>query len=1141
MRNIKYHKVIVGFVIIISLSLLPFPSVAAQSTGNLTVHIIAGGGEPVAGYRVDISRESGGWVTGGNTNAEGIVKFTLGAGNYHIGVQLTGAPLYAATVSAGGETTARIQLGTLIVHATAAGTPLENTKIDIGKRPSGWVKAIYTDSSGNAKTYLGEGAFSLNLYADMGIGRDFQISPGGITSVEIRAGVLKVHGTTAGGAPIAFSKVDINIMNGPWLSAKFTDSSGWVSFNLDKGEYSANLYVNPPNGRGIRKDNIFLPEGGETIVEIRAGKLSVTVLGEGGNPLVGARVDVGLMSGGWVAAGNTNAAGYVGFDLPQGNYSVNAYPPWVRMDNIEVFEGAETSIIIGPPDLSVSRIDFSNANPTEGQLIDLSATVENTGYSTVSNVEVSFYDGHPTNGTIIGTRTVSSLLVGSSSVVSIPWSASLGTHRIYAVVDPSNSISEVDEENNVLSAEIGVLTSNVPPIVVASASPNPASVEESVFFSSTGSYDPDGNIVSYLWSFGDGATSSEANPMHTFKVPGSYTVTLTAQDNKGASNSTSILEEIKCTPPALLGAPEITNNYAESILRLLQALIVGLPNPYYIDNTVTVYAEKDSCISNVASTYTGEVDPETNRYTWQMPRVNVGEYSHRIAFKTRNELSLEFLFQLLTKGRAGVPWFVETMPDWYLENVTITDINSFPKDFYQHDRLYTASDAFWQYFNIPPPYPLPPMIIGVIGASPIDILIIDSEGKKIGSEYKNGIFVGEVNDFGENGIYTGKGSHPQVVLISPEVEGFYEVKVFGTGTGTYNLTTFSLNSEDYSIIDDNRIPITQGELKSHALVVDVTPPNLIILTPENNSFINNDVLVSWDASDNVGINYFEVLVDDVLYWTGTEMSVTLQALPEGSHQVEVKVYDFANNSALSSVSFIVDTIPPSIDVQYPEEISDYGQFKIHADIIDANLEEVVFLQNATQLVYTISGNTYTSKCLGPFPKGTVLDYKIRAWDRAENNAFEKFSIFVIEGEIKIEAEGKLEEENRSTKIELEVKWKNGEAKGELEFQEKYKQRTKGEEDKDNDEERLSIHGKITELYEDCESNFKFSGLYEVEVKGEHHGKQKEESPFSGVITENEVRLFLDDKEYVIPAKVKINEKKHKSKEKNEEEIRDNEG
>jgi uncharacterized membrane protein len=54
-----------------------------------------------------------------------------------------------------------------------------------------------------------------------------------------------------------------------------------------------------------------------------------------------------------------------------------------------------------------------------------------------------------------------------------------------------------------------------------------------VSFSSSGSRDPDGSIVSYRWQFGDGKTGSRANPKHVYRKPGTYTVTLTVIDSAG--------------------------------------------------------------------------------------------------------------------------------------------------------------------------------------------------------------------------------------------------------------------------------------------------------------------------------------------------------------------------------------------------------------------------------------------------------------------------------------------------------------------------------------------------------------------------------------------------------------------------------
>ncbi len=49
------------------------------------------------------------------------------------------------------------------------------------------------------------------------------------------------------------------------------------------------------------------------------------------------------------------------------------------------------------------------------------------------------------------------------------------------------------------------------------------------------------NGTSYTWSFGDGSTSNEVNPTHTYASPGTYTVSLTAINNCGASTLQQII------------------------------------------------------------------------------------------------------------------------------------------------------------------------------------------------------------------------------------------------------------------------------------------------------------------------------------------------------------------------------------------------------------------------------------------------------------------------------------------------------------------------------------------------------------------------------------------------------------------------
>ncbi|MCA9546014.1 MAG: right-handed parallel beta-helix repeat-containing protein, partial [Myxococcales bacterium] len=61
---------------------------------------------------------------------------------------------------------------------------------------------------------------------------------------------------------------------------------------------------------------------------------------------------------------------------------------------------------------------------------------------------------------------------------------------------------------------------------------------EEVFFDGTLSRDPDGNLVSWTWDFGDGSPlSNEQSPRHSYLSAGLYTVRLTVRDNEGLEDT----------------------------------------------------------------------------------------------------------------------------------------------------------------------------------------------------------------------------------------------------------------------------------------------------------------------------------------------------------------------------------------------------------------------------------------------------------------------------------------------------------------------------------------------------------------------------------------------------------------------------
>jgi glucose/arabinose dehydrogenase/PKD repeat protein len=74
------------------------------------------------------------------------------------------------------------------------------------------------------------------------------------------------------------------------------------------------------------------------------------------------------------------------------------------------------------------------------------------------------------------------------------------------------------------------------PIARIGANPTSGPAPLAVSFTGSGSSDPDGDPLSYSWDFGDGGTSSDANPSHTYAA-GNYTARLTVSDGRGKSAS----------------------------------------------------------------------------------------------------------------------------------------------------------------------------------------------------------------------------------------------------------------------------------------------------------------------------------------------------------------------------------------------------------------------------------------------------------------------------------------------------------------------------------------------------------------------------------------------------------------------------
>lgn len=104
-----------------------------------------------------------------------------------------------------------------------------------------------------------------------------------------------------------------------------------------------------------------------------------------------------------------------------------------------------------------------------------------------------------------------------------------------------------DLEDVVLSFT-GNVEPNLAPTAQIHATPRSGTAPLEVEFTGTGT-DSDGEIVAYLWDFGDGTVSDRRCPFKTFDRQGEYQVTFTVTDDQGATGTASTTVYVDVEPP----------------------------------------------------------------------------------------------------------------------------------------------------------------------------------------------------------------------------------------------------------------------------------------------------------------------------------------------------------------------------------------------------------------------------------------------------------------------------------------------------------------------------------------------------------------------------------------------------------------
>jgi len=135
-------------------------------------------------------------------------------------------------------------------------------------------------------------------------------------------------------------------------------------------------------------------------------------------------------------------------------------------------------------------------------------------------------------------KLVDRLQSGADLELELAWDTSSQTQgnlTLSAVVDPLRLEREVG--NNVLTyGTISLLRPNTAPVADPDG-PYQGTRASEVLFDASNSYDPDGRIVSYEWSFGDGQRGNGRAIRHAYSTDGVFTVVLNVTDDGGASSA----------------------------------------------------------------------------------------------------------------------------------------------------------------------------------------------------------------------------------------------------------------------------------------------------------------------------------------------------------------------------------------------------------------------------------------------------------------------------------------------------------------------------------------------------------------------------------------------------------------------------
>jgi len=373
-------------------------------------------------------------------------------------------------------------------------------------------------------------------------GPDLTASPGDIIGYPVQ---LQTGGNELGAYQFNIT-ADPSVMNKiEVIEGDIIPSSGWVNNETDLGGGTFVFGGFATGGDPIATDGDLLIISYEISSSVAPGTYSVVFSNE--------------------SAGDYNTGLDLGTATVDGSITIEAPPP-----GSEPTADFSASPLSGYAPLDVSFTDLSTpgeSGPSGFALTVMAASAGGTEQSLTFGMDLNTTDGFddgvdtyappaPPSGfdaalfwnndryfvqMVAPSSEPTTMGIQFQDLYSFSWDpASFGTAGSFTLIDPfGGAFVNVDMTQ---SGYVGVDTH---PFLANLSSINIDFTANPIETPANGSNDlRAGDIISWSWEFGDGGTSSEQNPSHTYFSPGTYSVTLTVTDEDGLSGSFTAFDMI---------------------------------------------------------------------------------------------------------------------------------------------------------------------------------------------------------------------------------------------------------------------------------------------------------------------------------------------------------------------------------------------------------------------------------------------------------------------------------------------------------------------------------------------------------------------------------------------------------------------